>query len=134
MSIETGHSAAGGAGAASPGGGRYAELVRRLREAVLGGPAATDASLRRGVEAAAASVSGGVGSPEGASAGVVPPELSGFVEKVARGAYRVTGEDVRALREAGYSEDAIFEVTVSAAVGAACGRLERGMAALRGGS
>lgn len=126
-----GHSDAGGGGAVQSPGGRYAELVRRLRAAVLGSPAATDESLRRGVEAAAAAVSGRVGPPEGVSAGAVPPDLSSFVEKVARGAYRVTPEDVQALREAGYSEDAVFEVTVSAAVGAACGRLERGMAALR---
>lgn len=127
-----GHSAAGGGGAVSPRGGRYTELVRRLRAAVLGSPAATDESLRRGVEAAAAAMSGRVSQPEGVSAGVVPPELSRFVEKVARGAYRVTSEDLQALREAGYSEDAVFEVTVGAAVGAACGRLERGMAALKG--
>ncbi|MBW3553657.1 MAG: hypothetical protein KY466_09105 [Gemmatimonadetes bacterium] len=126
-----GHSEAGDGRADSPSG-RYAELVRRLRAAVLGGRAATDESLRRGVEAAAAVVSGREGPPGGVSSGAVPPDLSGFVDKVARGAHRVTAEDVQRLREAGYSEDAIFEVTVSAAVGAACGRLERGMAALRG--
>lgn len=132
-----GHSAARAGEADSPWGGRYAELVRRLRAAVLGSdtrPAATDESLRRGVEAAAAAVSGRVSQREGESAGAVPPELSRFVQKVARRAYRVTPEDVQALREAGYSEDAVFEVTVSAAVGAGCGRLERGMAALRGES
>jgi hypothetical protein len=40
---------------------------------------------------------------------------------------------VASLRRAGYSEDAIFEITSSAALGAALGRLERGMAALQGG-
>ena len=37
-----------------------------------------------------------------------------------------------ALQRAGSSEDAIFEITVSAALGAALGRLERGLTALRG--
>jgi alkylhydroperoxidase/carboxymuconolactone decarboxylase family protein YurZ len=39
---------------------------------------------------------------------------------------------VAALRAAGYSEDAIFEIVASVAVGAGLGRLERGLAALRG--
>jgi hypothetical protein len=36
------------------------------------------------------------------------------------------------LRRAGYSEDAIFEITVSAALGAGMIRLERGLAAMKG--
>jgi hypothetical protein len=39
---------------------------------------------------------------------------------------------VAALQGAGNSDDALFEVTVAAALGAAVGRLERGLAALRG--
>ncbi len=38
--------------------------------------------------------------------------------------------DARRLLEAGYSEDAIFELTVAAALGAAGERLEAGMRAL----
>ena len=37
-----------------------------------------------------------------------------------------------ALQGAGGADDAIFEITIAAAVGAALGRLERGLAALRG--
>jgi len=44
----------------------------------------------------------------------------------------VTDADVAGLAPAGYSEDAVFELTVAAAVGAALNRLERGLAALRG--
>jgi hypothetical protein len=51
-------------------------------------------------------------------------------EKVARHAYRITDEDVGALRSNGYSEDAIFEVTLAAAIGAGLARMERGLAAL----
>jgi alkylhydroperoxidase family enzyme len=54
------------------------------------------------------------------------------VDKVAQHAYKVTDEDVAALQAAGNSDDAVFEVTVAAALGAALARLERGMAALRG--
>jgi len=51
---------------------------------------------------------------------------------VARHAYKLTDDDLTALRRAGSSEDAIFEITVSSALGAALDRLERGLAALRG--
>jgi len=51
---------------------------------------------------------------------------------VARHAYKLTDDDLAALQRAGSSEDAIFEITVSAALGAALGRLECGLAALRG--
>lgn len=60
------------------------------------------------------------------------PGLASYIDAVARHAYRVTDSDVAALQRAGYSDDAIFEVTVAAAVGAAMHRLDRGMAALRG--
>jgi len=52
------------------------------------------------------------------------------VEKVAAHAWRVTDEDVEALTRAGHSEDAIFEVTAAAALGAAIMRLERGLIVL----
>jgi hypothetical protein len=55
------------------------------------------------------------------------------VKKVAKYAYDVTDKDVTALREAGYSDDQIFEATVSAALGAGLVRLEWGLSALRGG-
>ncbi len=64
----------------------------------------------------------------------VPPALAAYVDKVARHAYKVTDEDLGRLQQAGHSDDALFEVTVSAALGAALGRLERGLAALRGES
>ena len=45
-------------------------------------------------------------------------------------AYRVTDADIQSLKDAGYSEDEIFEHTVSAAVAAGFTRLEAGLAAL----
>ena len=107
---------------------RYSDFVRRLKEAVLGRPGVTDTGLRQAVEARAATLGGRSGSATG-----VPPALAPFVDKVAQHAFRVTDDDVASLRRAGYSEDAIFEITSSAALGAALGRLERGMAALQGG-
>ena len=62
----------------------------------------------------------------------MPPALTGYVDTVARHAYKVTDADVAALQHAGHSDDSLFEITVAAAVGAALHRLDRGMAALRG--
>ena len=59
-----------------------------------------------------------------------PPELATYVEKVRLHAYRVTDGDVDALRAAGFSEDEIFEHTVSAAVAAGLERLDAGLRAV----
>jgi alkylhydroperoxidase family enzyme len=107
---------------------RYAELVRRVRENVLGPSGYSEPGVRVHVEAYAARH----GQDAESAAASVPEALRGYVDKVARFAYRVTDEDVQALKRAGYSEDAIFEITVSAALGAGMHRLERGIAALKG--
>lgn len=60
-----------------------------------------------------------------------PPAFAAYLEKVRRAAATVTDADVEALREAGFSEDEIFEHTVSAAVAAGLERLEAGLRALR---
>ena len=57
----------------------------------------------------------------------VPPELESYVGIVRQNAYRVTDADVDALRDR-FSEDELFEHTVSAAVDAGLTRLD---AALR---
>jgi alkylhydroperoxidase family enzyme len=60
-----------------------------------------------------------------------PPEFSAYLEQVRRHAFRVTDRDVEALKAAGYSEDEIFEQTVSAAVAAGLERLDAGLKALQ---
>jgi alkylhydroperoxidase family enzyme len=60
-----------------------------------------------------------------------PPEFAPYLEKVRRHAYRTTDADIEALKAAGYSEDEIFEQTVSVAVAAGLERLDAGLAALR---
>jgi alkylhydroperoxidase family enzyme len=60
-----------------------------------------------------------------------PPELAAYLDKVRRHAYKITDQDVQALKDDGYSEDAIFEHTVSAAVASGLERLEAGLKALR---
>jgi alkylhydroperoxidase family enzyme len=45
--------------------------------------------------------------------------------------YRITDADIENLLAAGCSEDAIFEMTLAAAVGAASERLDAGLRTLR---
>lgn len=94
----------------------YGSMLRKLKEAVFCGPGVLDSSVRKAA---------------GRAAGL-PGALDPYVKKVAQHAYKVTDEDIVALRQAGYSEDQIFEVTVSAALGAGLVRLEAGLNALRG--
>ena len=107
--------------------GRYDALVRAFRRAVLESEAHTDPTLRAAVESRAAAL----GGRPGETAPDLPAPLRHYVDTVARHAWKVTDADVDALRRAGYSEDAIFEITASAAMGASLGRLERAYAALR---
>ena len=58
------------------------------------------------------------------------PAVVSYVTKVREHAFRVVDRDVDALRALGMSDDAIFDVTVEAAVGAADERLARALALL----
>jgi hypothetical protein len=60
-----------------------------------------------------------------------PPAFEAYLDKVRRNAFTITEEDVRALKEAGHSEDEIFERTVGAAVAAGLERLDAGLRTLR---
>jgi alkylhydroperoxidase family enzyme len=61
----------------------------------------------------------------------VPSAAAAYADTVRRHAYRVTDADVEAVRAAGLTEDEVFEVTVSAAVGAGLERLEAGLRAMQ---
>ena len=95
---------------------RYEDFRRRLVEAALNTPGDTPTGVRR----------------TALERGTAPGSLGPYVSNVARHAYKITDTDVAQLRHAGHSDDALFEITVAAAVGAALYRLDRGMAALRG--
>jgi alkylhydroperoxidase family enzyme len=102
------------------------ELLARLKTSVLTGEGETDESLRRAVAQRADTFGGGPGpKPD------LPLVVAGYVDKIATTPYKVLDEDIEHLKAAGYSEDAIFEITVSAALGSAMARIERGLAALR---
>ncbi len=60
----------------------------------------------------------------------MPEPLTEYVDKLRRHAYHVQDHDIERARNAGYSEDQIFEVTVAAALGAGDARLRVGLSAL----
>jgi hypothetical protein len=92
---------------------RHAVLRDQVFEQVLTGPGETDPALRR----AAAERSG------------VPSELASLVDKIHAHAYKVTDADIQRL-QAAYSDDKLFEVIVSASLGASRKRLAAGLRAL----
>jgi len=97
---------------------RYDAFVAKLKSAVTQSQGFTTPALRSAiVEDRAAEM---------------PDSMSAYIAKVRQHAYRITDAEVEALKANGHSEDEIFEVTGSAALGAALHRLERGMTALRG--
>ena len=80
---------------------------------VYDGPGESDPALRRAVR-----------DQQG-----VPRELQPLVEKIHRHAYKVTDEDIAAAQRK-YGDDRMFELVVSAAIGAARKRLVAGLRAL----
>ena len=91
----------------------HASLRERVLDNVLGGPAESDPALRRAVA-------------EGAG---IPADLQALVDKIHRHAYKVTDDDIARL-QAKYGDDRMFEIIVSAALGASRQRLLAGLDAL----
>lgn len=86
----------------------YAAKMTRLRHAVTSSPASLSPVVRQTITSGR-NVSGPLGS---------------YVRKVAEHAYQITDNDIASLHAANYTEDEIFEATVSAALGAGLFRLD----------
>jgi hypothetical protein len=91
----------------------HAILRDRVLESVLLGPGESDPAIRQ----AAADGKG------------VPSDLQPLVDKIHRHAYKVTDEDI-ASAQTKYGDDKVFEIVVSAALGASRKRLLAGLRAL----
>ena len=91
----------------------HAALRDAVLNNVLNGPGESEPSLRK----AAADGAG------------VPPDLQGLVDKIHSHAYRVTDDDIARLQST-HSDDQLFEIVVSAALGASRRRLLAGLRAL----
>jgi hypothetical protein len=93
----------------------YDRKMRRLRHTVLAGPGTLPVSIRQAI------------SESRETSGV----LGSYATKVAECAYLISDDDIAELHLADYSDDQIFEATVSAALGAGILRLECVLNALR---
>lgn len=60
----------------------------------------------------------------------VPENARALIDKVSRNAWKVTDEDVAAAKQAGLSDDEIFELAVCAAIGQSTRQLDAALAAL----
>jgi hypothetical protein len=65
-----------------------------------------------------------------ATAAPAPPPFEPYLAKVHGRAYTVTDEDIGALTAAGFSEDEIFEQTVTVAITEGLRRLDAGLGAI----
>jgi alkylhydroperoxidase family enzyme len=65
-----------------------------------------------------------------AGASPAPPEMDAYLAKVHDRAYTITDADVEALKQAGFSEDEIFEQTAAAAMAEGLRRLDRATEAI----
>ena len=117
---------------------RHSANMQCMVEAILTTSGDTEPALRRAVEARVAAHGGRVSlestgeQEKSEQSEQLPTNLAKYVDKVAQHAYKTTDADIENLLQTGYSEDAIFEITLSAALGAGLARLERGLAALKG--
>ena len=91
----------------------HVTLRDKVLEQVLNGPGETETSLRNAV----------------ATNTGVPADLQSLVDKIHTHAYRVTEHDIARLKGS-HDEDALFEIIVSAALGASHKRLLAGLDAL----
>jgi len=103
------------------------EKVQKLLQALFSNKGRTPRALRQAVGAYGEAAAGVSTTP-----GTIPANLTVYLDKVARTAYKVTDKDINQLKEAGYSEDEIYEITLGVAVGAGLGRMKRGLMALHG--
>jgi hypothetical protein len=94
-------------------GDPHAELRDKVLDRVLEGPGESDPAIRRAA----------------ASGARAPLDLQPLIDKIHQHAWRVTDEDVAALQKT-YGDDRMFEIIVSAALGASRRRLFAGLDAL----
>ncbi len=89
--------------------------VATVRESMLSADGVTESALRRNVDARVREHWG----LAAATPAEVPEELERYLEKLALYAYRISDEEFAAVRAAGYSDEAIYEITVTGALAAA---------------
>src|SRR5918994_97817 len=95
---------------------RHAAAVEAMRRAIFQSAGSTEPAIR---------MAAGSGSD-------LPDPAGSYAAMVRDQSYRITDTVFAGLAAAGLSDDAIFEITLAAAVGAALQRLDAGVRAVRG--
>jgi alkylhydroperoxidase family enzyme len=95
-------------------------LVEKVITSLLETPGETAIPLRRAVFEQVRTCRDGV-----------PENVAALVEKIAGRPWTVTDDDILQVREAGYSEDQIYELVLAAAAGAGVRRLDAGLRAIK---
>jgi hypothetical protein len=96
---------------------RFAASLERLEAAVYTGPGDVTSETRQSVREPLT--------------GDGPLEV--YVNKVHQAAYKVIDEEIAALKADDYSDEALFEITLAAAVGAGLSRHQKALKLLEGG-
>lgn len=113
---------------AEPYAGRLPDAAQELLRSIREGDGDAPATVRAAAEARVAVTTGAV-RPEQTP---LPPEVGRYVDALGRSGLEVSDNHIAHLKEAGWSEEAIYELTFIAAAGAALGRLEQAWQVLAG--
>lgn len=100
----------------------FQEHISKLMKATLTSKGHIKASLRQRAAQYATELS----LNSAAEADDIPADLQWYLEKMTRHAYKISERDIEKLKSR-YSEDEIFELSLSAALGAGLARYERGL-------
>ena len=104
----------------------FQNLIDTLSDATLLGAGESDPRMRQAIAYFAIDVSLDL-SPD---THFIDPMLLTYLEKVTRHPYKIMDRDIEILLNHGYTEDEIFEITLSVALGTGLARWDRGMALL----
>lgn len=105
---------------------RFQSQIDHLSKAVLTSTGDTTPALRATIASWATQLDADPNAPVD-----LPDAIKSYVKKVALYAYKVMDDDIQRLKAAGYSEDAIFEITLAAALAEGLKRFNTGMDVLR---
>ena len=105
---------------------QFSQKLLDINESVTTGAGESAPGLRSEIVDYAGSLA--LGQP--ANSNSIPDNLLPYLDKVIRHAYKITDADIEHLKRQGYSEDELYELTVSAAFGAGYARFRRGLSLL----
>ena len=105
----------------------FVEKLHSMHDSITTGQGELDASLRSKTVNYAQHLT----LNEAINTDQIPEALRPYLEKVVLHAYKTTDQDIEQLKYLGYTEDEIFELTISAAFGAGYARYLQGISLLK---